>query len=337
MCRFAAIAIGAKYAGAETLGHFWLGLAISAPFVLFFALESRAVYVSDARGAFPFATYRALRTSGLFAATLCIIPFVLWHAVNNGDWWVGLIIAGACADKIALHLADIDWGVYQKRERLDLMAWSNAIRGAAMLAAFLAVIPLAYWMGASQGLKPAVAIAVWVYVIAWIAIWQFYDRPRAEMGEMRSSAPTRAADVWRLAVQAFPLGVVALIVTLCDSAPRWIIEAQDDPATPVDEGAAALGYFGSMEIITRIGTLVIVQVGTAAGHRLSTLYQSDIAAFSRLAWRLAGLAIALGGATFLAFALIGKWFLNLVYGPDFAAFSDQFIVLAAGHSMVLLA
>lgn len=303
---------------------------------MFFALESRAVFVSDAREQFNFATYRALRTAGLTAATLCIAPFVVWHALSKGDWWVALIIAGACADKIALHLADIDWGVYQKRERLDLMAWSNAIRGGAMLAAFAALIPLGLWLRDGPGLPRATTAAIWLYVAAWVLIWRLYDRPRAEIGEQTATA-TDWSQVWRLARQAFPLGLVALIVTLCDSAPRWIIDAQDDPATPAHEGATALGYFGALEMITRVGTLVIVQVGTAAGHRLATLYQSDLPAFIRLARRLAGLAVGLGAAMFLTFLLVGEWFLGLVYGPEYAAYFDQFVILVGGHSMVLLA
>jgi O-antigen/teichoic acid export membrane protein len=73
-------------------------------------------------------------------------------------------------------------------------------------------------------------------------------------------------------------------------------------------------------------------LGQAATPRLARYCSArDLAAFGRLAWQLAGMALVLGAAGVAAAALLGPWFLGWIYRPAYAAYAGLLVwVMAAG-------
>jgi O-antigen/teichoic acid export membrane protein len=92
-----------------------------------------------------------------------------------------------------------------------------------------------------------------------------------------------------------------------------------------------------MRYITLGATFLIVQVSTAAGNRLATYYQRDLRSFVRLAAKLTGVAIALGGAILVATWLFGEWLLRVIYTAEYAAHYTDFLVLVLAQAVMLLA
>jgi len=334
-CRFLVIAILAKLTTPEIVGAFdFANSVLSAPIVLFFALELRAAYVADTRNQFTFGTYRALRNSGMSAATICLALGIFLRARTADDMTLVLLMAGVCGLRLILHWAEIYWGVFQRRERLDRLARSNVMRGAALLGAFAVLVP-AFAIAVRRGVLPperlttGPALAALAGFAAWWSIGHFVDRRNALSGnglDLSWNWP----QVGRLAAQAFPLGLVVLIIALCDAIPRAMIAAQD-------AGAAKLGYFGALHVITIIAGFLIIQVGTAAGNRLATYYRDDLRAFVRLALRMTGVAFVIGAAMVAACLLFGEWFLRTLYNEDYAAHYPEFTILVYAQAIVLLA
>ena len=135
-----------------------------------------------------------------------------------------------------------------------------------------------------------------------------------------------------LAKQTLPLGLVFLLINLCETVTQWSVKRAAG-----SEGWTELGYFGAMRYVTLGATFLIVQVSTAAGNRLANYYQKDMGAFVRLAARLTGIAIALGGAILVAAWLLGEWFLRTVYTAKYAEHHSEFLILVLAQAVVLLA
>jgi len=335
--RFAVIALLAKFAGAEIQGTFtYTSIAWAVPVVLFCGLELRAAFVADAGGEFAFGVYRALRTVGMGVASVLLLGVVLWITRSEARGPLVWMMLAICAGRIVFHQAEIYWGVYQRRERLDLMAWSNALRGLAMLAPFavLLVWPQLASRGEPRKATPEhlMQVAAWafsIYVVAWAAIWWFYDR-RLVVGHADVDLSWNWSALAKLAKQTLPLGLVFLLINLCETVTQWFVKRAAG-----SEGWAELGYFGAMRYVTLGATFLMVQVSTAAGNRLANYYQRDMGSFVRLATKLVGMAIALGGTILVATWLFGEWFLRAVYTVRYAEHYREFLILVLAQAVAL--
>ncbi len=242
-----------------------------------------------------------------------------------------IILGGMFAVRIAWSVAEVGWGTYQRRERLDLLAASYGLRGLASIVPFAILLPLFYVrfrQNAPLRLADGTAAAVLLCVVGFVVVYYAFDRPRVldrKLGDLSWD--------WRsvrsLAWQTLPLGLVALTINLCDSIPRFLIDGQPN-------GKAQLGYFGSLAYVTLAGNLVIIQAATAAANRLSLYYQRDLRAFLWLAMRLAGLALGVGVVVMAAALLAGEWILRVLYRPDYAQFVIEFQIIVFAHCIALL-
>jgi O-antigen/teichoic acid export membrane protein len=317
----------AKLAGPEIQGQYFLGVALATPIVLFCGLELRGALVADAGNQFTYGTYRALRSRTLTVAGLVLTVVLWWQARTEHRPAYLLILAGVFAVRIVWSWADIGWGVFQRRERLDLLAASAMLRGGALLVPFAILLPLWAWRAPGRLADAAAGGALLGALGAAAAMWWF-DRPRVVSPRFGDWSWTKGG-VWALARQTFPLGVVALIVNLCDSYPRLLIEK-------LPEGRPQLGYFGALAYITLAGNLVILQAGAAAANRLALYYQRDRQAFLRLGGALTGLALAIGGGVLLAAWFFGAWVLRVLYTPEYARFELEFRIIVGAHCLALL-
>lgn len=338
LCRLAVVVILAKFATAEVQGTFvYASVALAAPVVLFCGLELRAAFVADAGGEFGFGIYRALRNLGMLAAGVVLLVVVLTITRHERSFALTAVMLAVCAGRIAFHLAEVYWGVYQRRERLDLLAWSNSLRGLAMLLPFVVLFVLPrLGRAADQPLEtpPALVLAAWAagsYAVAWGAIWWFFDRRRV-VGQADVDLSWNWPAIGRLLQQTLPLGLVFLLINLCETVTHWFVKRAGSGA-----GWSELGYFGAMRFVTLAATFLIVQVGTAAGNRLANYYQKDYHAFLRLAGKVTGVALAIGLGILVAVWLLGEWFLRVVYTAEYAAHYQGFVILALAQVFALLA
>ncbi|MFQ5807333.1 MAG: lipopolysaccharide biosynthesis protein [Phycisphaerae bacterium] len=339
LCRFAVVVLLAKFAGEQVQGTFtYTSIAWAVPVVLFCGLELRAAFVADAGGEFTFGAYRALRSLGMGAASVVLLVVVLWTTRSEASVTLVWMMLAICAGRIVFHQAEVYWGVYQRRERLDLMAWSNALRGATMLAPFAILLMWPRLAGHAESnettperLMQVAAWAVSIYVVAWAAIWWLFDR-RLVVGHADVNLSWDWPALWKLAKQTLPLGLVFLLINLCETVTQWFVKRAAG-----GEGWSELGYFGALRFITLGATFLIVQVSTAAGNRLANYYQKDLRSFVRLATKLTGAAVALGVTILAAAWLFGEWFLRVVYTAKYAQHYFEFLILVSAQAVVVLA
>lgn len=321
-----------KFATPDVVGHYFFAMAIAFPLLLLCGLELRAALVADGARQFTVGTYLRLRSLGVTVAGLALAAVLVWHWSAHRDPAALLILGGAFAARLAWSLGEVGWGTYQLRERLDLMALSYFLRGLVVIGPFAILLPLAEPLGlATPEQRAAVAIAaLWLNATGMLAVHVLFDRPRiVRRGGWDLGHTWRA--VRGLALQTLPLGLVALIINLCDSLPRWLF------ASPlVTDGHAQLGYFGSLVYVTIAGNLLVTQIATASANRLARSYAESLPRFLRLTMRLVVVALLIAAGMLALAFFVPRTLLRLLYTPDYVQFAPEFRLIIAGHALALL-
>lgn len=308
------------------VGEYSLALAIGAPVVMFTNLRLSFLLTSDASRTRPFSDYFSLR---VVANAIALFAIIIWATVGGyrGATWLVIALIGVA--KIAEAFSDMAYAYLGMRLRFREIATSLAIRGWGTVF-LMAVLRL---LGVTLT-GVAAAIAGW-----WcLAFWQIDLRllRLARIGDDPNVAPPvglvallRAfrldQSLFRLALQAVPLGVVAVSLSLASSVPRLSIARV--------LGADAVGYFSALAYVTVAGRMIAVALGTSTLPRLGRHVASgDRAAFLHTVSRVVSFGVGLGALGTVAAVLVGRPLLTIVYGPDYGARSEvlTWLLMAAG-------
>jgi O-antigen/teichoic acid export membrane protein len=322
----------AKLGSPEMVGQFALGLAITAPVIMFANLALRAVQATDVRREYLFGDYLGLRLITTALALLVIMGIVL---VSGYRWETMLVILTVGVAKAFEAISDVFYGLLQQRERMDRIAKSMMIKGPLSLVALSVGV---YLMGSV--FWGAVGL-----VIAWASILVGYDfrsgalmlKPLPQLGglapdEVNQEAVLRprweVSTLARLAWLALPLGMVMMLISLNANIPRYFVEWY--------LGERELGIFAAIAYLQRVGTTVVGALGQSASPRLATHYAvGNSRAFRALLLKLAGIGALLGAAGVLVALVAGREILTLLYRPEYAQ-RDLFVwlMVAAGIAYV---
>lgn len=315
----------ARLGSPEMVGQFALGLAVSAPVILFANLQLRAVQATDAQRKYRFGDYFGLRLLTTFLAYFIIIGIVLITGYGTDTALVILFIGLAKAFEA---ISDIFFGLLQQHERMDRIAKSLMIEGPATLV----VMSIVLWLTRSLVLATAAMALVWGLQLVLYDVRSGWLLLRAQVGDGAWALirpQFRAATLRRLAWLALPLGVVMMLISLNTNIPRYVIEAT--------LGEAQLGIFAAMAYLMIAGSTIINALGQSASPRLAHHYStSDYAAFWRLLSRLLLVAVGLAIAGLLVAIALGEPLLSLIYGAAYAQHADVLVlvVIAAGIGFV---
>lgn len=313
LCQWAMLVILARISTPEIVGQFALGLAITAPVILFTNLSLRAIQATDARREFLFGHCLALRILSVPASFLVILGIVLLGRHPEEAGWVILLMGLA---KGVEALGDVFYGLFQQRERMDRMSVSMILKG------ILGVTGLSVGFACTHQLVWGVA----GLGISWALVGLLYDLPSARF-VLRSQPASGLRPVWdrqsliRLVGRAFPLGVAALLVSLTFNIPRYFIEGLG--------GERALGFFAAIFSLLLAGTTVVNALGQSASPRWAQYHlKGECRDFWRLLFKVLGLAVVLGLAGILIVFLAGRQILSFIYGEDYARLSNVLMALS---------
>ncbi|QOJ15039.1 MAG: hypothetical protein HRU75_10455 [Planctomycetia bacterium] len=333
ICRFLVVVLLAKLASADVLGQYNYANALISPVILFFTFNMRAAMVADAYNRVTFGSWKTTRDLGLLASLVVVAGLCAWKWLDGATTALLLIIAFLALGKIFNQASELCWAMYLKRERLDRVAWSNVWIGVTMLVPFCVTAPI-YYLLVKNGTLPAERYAdgaAWAALggaIGALAVYLLYDRPSVR-GAPDCNPQWTWSSVRDVFVQVLPLGIVMLIINLCDSVPRLIMEHRTGSTT-------ALGYFSALAYIAMTANLLLIQVGIASANRLAQHYNRNFRLFLRLAAKLTGLALALGAVVMLGTLLVGRWLLAVVLRPDYAEYYPEFLIVVGSQCLGLL-
>lgn len=302
----------ARNGNADMLGEYALALAVSAPVFMFMNMRLRFVIATDVMKQVAFPRYFAFRLASSLAG-FCVIWLVTAIIIESQD--IVRVFVLMAAIKAVEALSDAIYGLYQRDQRLHFMALSMVLSGVGMfVAAVLALQQSPFLDVVLMGLLLArVLVFVFVDLVLWFRVWGGERNPGEAIAQFRTSAGSILSRCW-------PLGVVALLISLNVNIPRYFIEAV--------MGSAALGIFTAIVYIPIAGYLVIGTMGQTLMPQIALAFEvGDKRSVTRLMFVLCGFG-ALAGLISVFFGLIvGEQFLTIVYGEAYSVHGDLFVLL----------
>jgi len=305
-----------KLLSATQVGYYVLGLAITAPVVLFSMLQLRAVQVTDAQNLNKFEDFFGVRLITNCAAILVVFG-ILVSLTGRYDFSVYVIIFLIGVNKVIESTSDIAYGLMQKHERLDKVAQSMILRNIGALILFAVVIKMT-----SNLVFGIASIGIW-----WLLALFFFDKHNAE--KFSPFVPhfhpkTILSIIWL----GLPLGIVMGVMSANSNMTRYFIEAH--------LGSESLGYFGVMAYVVVGASRATMALGQSASARLARYYISNRKAYITLLEKMLAVASVLAVVSVLFGIYLGKPFLSIVYTPKYAERQDVFIwlLVAAGGTML---
>jgi O-antigen/teichoic acid export membrane protein len=330
-CQWGMFVVLAKLGSPEMVGQFTLGLAVTAPIIMFTNLQLRTVQATDATREYRFSDYLALRLIGTSLAMLAIAAISLSRIYSNETSLIILLMGVA---KVFESISDLFYGLFQQHERMDRIAISLMIKGP------LSIIPLGIGVYISGNLIWGV-IAL---IIAWAIILFCYDIPNGAI-VTRNYQSTQGNNKiiqdelvhalqpqWhlntlkKLVFLALPLGFVMMLISLNVNIPRYFIENY--------LSERQLGIFAAISYLTIAGGMVVSALAESAIPRLAQYYSTgNRNAFCILLLKLGVIGTLIGGTGVLFGLLGGREFLTLLYSPEYAQHTDVFLLLMVGAAI----
>lgn len=324
-CQWGMLVVLAKLGSPEMVGQFTLGLAVTAPVVLFTSLHLRVVQATDAKQQYVFGDYLGLRLISS-ALALLIITGITLIAGYRGETSLVILVVGLA--KALESISDVFYGLIQQHERMDRIAVSMMIKGplSMLLLGFGVYITHSVLWGA-VGLAVAWAVVLFSYDIRSGALMlnTYPIKPRGEV----SKEPALAVVIrprWHLKTLkklvwlSLPLGFVMMLISLNSNIPRYFIERY--------LGERELGFFAAIAYLMVAGGMVVNALGESANPRLAKYYAlGDSKAFRTLLLKLVGIGVVLGGVGVLVTVVAGQQILTLLYRPEYAKYTNLLIWL----------
>lgn len=340
--RFGVVILLGKFATPELAGFFFLGLALAAPVIRFAELGMRTIMIADAADEIPFGSYRIGRMLSVSVAAVVLLVLTLWHtsggapssdaaprAAGLAAFAPTLIVLGVVAGRILDTYGEIYWGLFQKDERMDLLAGSNILRGAFYLLAFALFLPATHFLVESAAwpshyLTFSIAAAALLYSVAAVAINRFYERRNAVR---RSSYTSRWSwrDLRTIVRNGLPLAIVTSLLALSVSIPRLLI------VEDASGGERALGFFGTLSYIVYAAQLLVIQMGHASTNRLATYFRTNLRAFIALVVKLQLVAVGVSGAVLVMLVIAGEWMLRFFFTAEYAQYHAEFVLIGTAQ------
>jgi O-antigen/teichoic acid export membrane protein len=319
-CQWAIVIVLAKLGTPQEVGLYALGMAVSAPIVLFANLQIRTLLASDVKDEFRFGQYLAFR---LVSLGLALVVILVVAGGSAPDWRHRSVIALAGFAQVVEYVSDTYYGLMQKYDRMDRMCRSLMIKGPLGLVALWAAMFVGH----------DVAWAVFALALGRLFVLLTWD---SRLGYARNVDPVFAArpewdnrNILRLLRTALPLGVISMLASLSGNIPRYFIEGR--------LGTADLGIYAAIASLLAAGNLVI----SAFGQSLMVPAARACADGDRSRYRIfvvhsAALGAVLGLGAIFSAALFGRYLLAHLFRAEYADHVDIFIWLMAAGAILFL-
>ncbi|MFB2971793.1 lipopolysaccharide biosynthesis protein [Aerosakkonema sp. BLCC-F183] len=326
----------AKLGSPEMVGQFTLGLAVSAPVVMFTNLQLRQIQATDAKQQYLFGDYLGLR---LICTGLALVAIAIITIAAGYRWETSLAILVIGLAKGFESISDVFYGLIQNHERMDRIAMSLMIKGPlSLLTLGVGVYLTGNVLGGAIGLAFTWAFILLCFDIPNGAfILKTYPEVKAESGEVEKSPSQNSLlrpnfhykTIRKLVWLALPLGFVMMLISLNTNIPRYFIERY--------WGERELGIFSALSYLMVAGNMVVSALAQSASPRLAKYYAAGKSKdFHSLLLKLLLIGVLLGSAAVVVAAIAGKPILTLLYRPEYAQQVDLFIwlMVAAGLGYV---
>ena len=305
LSQWAIVTIIARFGSTQDIGVYSLGLAVTAPIVLFFNFQLSTILATDSKNDFEFNQYYGSRIINSIIAFLVII-FLSFIYSDNKEVVIIIILMGLV--KYIESLSDICMGFFQKKDRIDLIGKSQLYRGILTVI----IVGLLFFIFRN------IIIAVIGLLILMIIRFLIYDLKNVK--QFIHIRPVFDNTWYTLLKVAFPLGIVSLINSLNTNIPRYFLEYFSDLSEVGIYSALSYILIASGMIITPISLLVAPRLALAYNNgRVSQILKINL------------LAICFSISVFLLIILCvllqGESILRILYGNEYSQYNHIFTII----------
>jgi O-antigen/teichoic acid export membrane protein len=307
-CQWGILVVLAKLGSPEMVGQFTLGLAVTAPIIMFTNLQLRGIQATDAQEQYWFSDYLGLRliSTGL---ALLIIAIISFFGGYQGETSLVILLIGIA--KSFESISDVFFGLIQQNERMDKIAISLIIKGVLSLT-FLAI---------GVYLSGKVFWGVLGLIVAWVVVLFGYDiRSALLIVKERSKLKPRwhLKTLRKLFYLSLPLGIVMMLISLNTNIPRYFIVHF--------VGERELGIFSGIAYLIYAGQTIEAALGQSASPRFAQYYiQGKKQEFINLLLKLIGLGVLIGLVGIVVAGIKGNLILSLLYTAEYVKYQEIFV------------
>jgi O-antigen/teichoic acid export membrane protein len=320
VCQWGIVIALAKLGNTEQVGEYALGMAVSAPIVLFASLQLRALLASELRDRFTFGQYLTFRLVSLGAALLLVAGAV---ACMQMKWRLGVTVVLVGFAQALEFVSETYYGLMQKHEQMDRIAGSLLLKGPLSLAALCGAMYL----------TRNIVWAVIGLALGRLLVLLFWDS-RLDFAKVESSGFTarlewNSGEMLTLLRMALPLGVISMLISLNSSIPRYFVE--------VHAGSAELGIFSAIASLLSAGNLVVSAFGQSIFLPVARACEArDRAKYRGYVVLAAALGGSLGGVAILAAVLFGGGILTHLFRPEYGERPDILVRLMIAGTIMFI-
>lgn len=302
----------AKLTRPELVGQYALGLAIVLPVIMFTSLQLRWVVTTDVHGHRRFGDYLSFR---LLSTALALVIIFASASLLGYRWHLKAIILMVGLAQAIEAISDIYYARLQLQDRMEQISKSMITR------TVLSAVGLAIVVYFSRSLFWGIA----AIVLARTAVLSGYDirgrthnlaQPSHGFFENEALKPRWNPRGQRALLRlSLPLGIIAVLVSLNSSIPRYFIERT--------LGERALGIFSALAFMLAAGSMAVVSLGQSAFTRLAKFYATnDLVEFRALLGKLLALGATLGICGIIVAKVAGRELLTILFRPEYGEHAD---------------
>lgn len=304
LSQWAILTVLARLGTATDLGQYSLALALTAPVILFFNFNLRALLATDSVNQYTFSQYFSSRVFHMFIAILIILIIAVMY---SADIMFIIILVGLI--KFIESLSDICLGFFQKKGKLDLIGKSQFLRGVYSATVFFVTF---YFT------RQLIISLMFLLIIVVLRLIYFDIKKIKKLTVISLKINWISVEImW----YALPLGISALITSLNTNVPRYILD--------YFFGIEYVGIYSALYYVLVASNMLITPISLLAAPRLSKSYHYDSnESFMKLTLSFIFMSIVFFIIIFLPILFYSDILLKLFYGSKFQVYSDVFIVLS---------
>jgi O-antigen/teichoic acid export membrane protein len=319
-CGWLILILLVKLGTAELVGVYALGVAVSMPVSVLVGLGLTGGLITDVSRGCNYGRYISLRLVTAAVSILLVSAITVYADYSPADRLVVILVAVSTA---IASVREIFLAAMKRNECMSLVGISQTTAGLGMLITF----SVTFWLTRS------LAWAVVAIGATRAAVAMFYDLPHVR-GLARAFDDADVMLDWTfrplvaLGWLTAPLAVAMALATLVQNIPKYFLEAF--------HGVEALGYLAAMVAVVAAGSRLMNALGTAVTPRLSRYFVENRAAYVWLTVRVCAIALLGGSVVMLIVYALGRPILTLLFTPEYAGFSREFLLLMVNLTLMLL-
>jgi O-antigen/teichoic acid export membrane protein len=315
--QWATLIILAKLTRPELVGQYALALAIVLPVFMLTSLQLRSVVTTDVQERIRFQDYLGFRLVSTGLALVIIFGITLTSAYR---WQLRAVILMMGLAQAIEAISDIYYARLQLKERLDRVSKSMITR------TVLSAVGLTAGAYFAQSLLRGIAgivLARAIVLSAYDTCGRTHDLDgqserffRHDVLKPRWDPQVQRELLWL----SLPLGIIAVLVSLNSSVPRYFIEHA--------LGERALGIFSAVAFMFAAGSMAITSLGQSAFTRLASSYAAgNLIEFRSVLGRLLAIGAIFGMCGIIVARVGGREILTILFRPEYAEHTDLLLIM----------